>query len=116
MPSLLATQHIKLPRDKDRRVKLTDKERADIQARYKAGEGVRSIARVYSHVSRRLIQFVLFPERAKVNAQHYKNRAQAQTTYAKVKGEKWASIMRKHRHYKQDTLRPEMARKHLRKD
>jgi len=98
-------KRIKLPREADRRVKLTDAERADIRERYKAGEGVRSIARAYEgQCSRRMIQFVLFPERMAINAQHYKDREQHKTTYARVKGAEWAAIMREHRNYKHKIL------------
>ena|SRR3990167_3560229 len=58
------SQFIKLPRNYDRRVKLTDEDRSAIQSLYRQGTGIREIARQYPQVSRRLIQFVLFPDRA----------------------------------------------------
>lgn len=62
MPYL--SSKIKLPRHLDRRIKLSESDRADILLRYKNGEAIREIARAYENVcSRRLIQFVLFPER-----------------------------------------------------
>ncbi len=104
MPYKYATDHIKLPRDKDRRVKLSDEEREYIKKRYKEGETIRGISRAYPHVSRRLIQFVIFPERKDVVVKRYKERGQAKTSYAKNRGKKWAEIMREHRRYKQKVL------------
>jgi hypothetical protein len=54
----------KIPRKYNSRVKLSDDERNDIKELYKQGKFIREIARLYEHrVSRRCIQFVLFPER-----------------------------------------------------
>jgi len=105
MPYRFETQKIKLPRHADKRVKLTEKERADIRARYRDGEDIRAIARVYAaKCSRRLIQIVLFPERGMLIAKQYKERDQAKRSYMKVRGKKWAAIMREHRRYKQKIL------------
>ncbi len=50
----------------DRRRKLTDKNKEEIRDMHKRGFGVREIARAFDGTcSRRLIQFVLFPERLK---------------------------------------------------
>jgi len=55
---------IPLTKAYDRRIRLTDEDRETIILRYKQGEGIRAIARDYAgKCSRRLIQFVLFPER-----------------------------------------------------
>ena len=60
------SEHIKLPRALDRRVRLTKEDKEDIRARYKQGEIIRGIARAYKGIcSRRLIQFIIFPERLK---------------------------------------------------
>lgn len=53
----------KIPQDLDRRRKLTDEDRDRIRALYRARVPIRAIAREFAHVSRRLIQFVLFPDR-----------------------------------------------------
>lgn len=48
----------------DRRKKLTDDQKEEIKLMYKDGMGVREIARKFEGTcSRRLIQFVIFPER-----------------------------------------------------
>ena len=92
----------KLPPEHDRRRKLTDEDRAEIRRMYfRQGMGVRAIAREYSDkCSRRLIQFVLFPERAEKNAQNYKDRDQAAKTYERVRGKQWAKTMREHRKHR----------------
>ena len=57
---------IKLGKRYDRRIKLTDADRIDIQKMYILGVPIREISRKYEKkCSRRLIQFVLFPERDK---------------------------------------------------
>jgi len=52
----------RLPEACDARVKIPKSEHAVICARYQAGDSIRSLARAYS-VNKRLIQFILFPER-----------------------------------------------------
>lgn len=48
----------------DGRRKLSDLERVHIRELYRGGKGVREISRVYhGKCSRRLIQFILFPDR-----------------------------------------------------
>ena len=92
----------KLPKDKDRRRALTDEQRAEIKKLYR-GEGlaIREIARRFDGIcTRRLIQFVLFPERERRVAEHYKERGQSKTTYERIRGKKWRDIMREHRAYK----------------
>lgn len=60
-------QRVPLVGLQDRRRKLTEDDREDIRTRYKRGETQRHIARVYANkCSRRLVIFVLFPERLKI--------------------------------------------------
>lgn len=99
-------QKTKLKGLKDRRRALTEKDKGKIREMKKEGFAIREIARQYkAKCSRRLIQFILYPERAERNAEHYKERGQAQKTYARIKGKKWASIMREHRMYKYKVLK-----------
>lgn len=57
---------IKLNNFYDRRIKLTDKQREEIKEMYKKGIAIREIARNFEEIcSRRLIQFVIYPERDK---------------------------------------------------
>ena len=59
-------QKIPLVGLQDRRRKLTDDDREDIKARHKKGEAIHAIARAYKGIcSKRLIQFVIYPERLK---------------------------------------------------
>ena len=97
--------HIHLPRNSDRRVRLSGVDRNDIRTRHKNGDTIRAIARAYAGAcSRRLIQFVIFPEREEKVRMQYKKRGQAKKTYERVRGAKWASIMREHRAYKMRAL------------
>ena len=97
---------IKLPKDKDRRRALSDKQRKEIKQLYNEGFPIREIARRFNGIcSRRLIQFVLFPERERKCRKQFKEREQYKTSYEKVRGEKWARIMREHRRYKNEVLK-----------
>lgn len=89
----------KLPDGKDRRVKLSEKDKQNIIALHKANTPIREIARIYEgQCSRRLIQYVIFPERrAKVAAQFIARRADGRYKPSK---EEWAKTMREHRQYK----------------
>ena len=54
----------RIGRDKDGRRKVTDEDRAYIKQLHTQGEAVREIARIMEGIcSRRLIQFILWPER-----------------------------------------------------
>jgi len=104
MPYWWQTEKIKLPRRFDRRVKLTDKERATIKKLWRGGMAIRAIARRYEDkCSRRLIQLVLFPDRAKRQAErHAINRLDGRYYPGK---KKWAAIIREHRRYKNKILK-----------
>lgn len=66
MPYKWDTKKIKLLRKFDRRVKLSEGDKIYIQSLYQEGNGIRKIARIFKNkCSRRMIQFVLFPERLK---------------------------------------------------
>ena len=62
---MMLADKLKLPKELDKRRKLTNKDRERIKRLYfKNGLAIRVISREYkSKCSRRLIQFVLFPER-----------------------------------------------------
>lgn len=80
----------------DRRVKLTDQDKADILEL--TGMSIRGIARMYG-VDKRLIQFILYPERKAKNLLDRKNRGGSMAYYDK---EKQKEYMKKHRHYKHE--------------
>lgn len=104
MPYRFITKKIKLPRDKDRRVSITENQKEDIWAMYKEGLGIREITRRMKTISRRSVQFILFPERLAKVKQQFKDRGQSEKSREKVKGKKWAAIMREHRRYKQKVI------------
>lgn len=63
MPYKIDTDHVRLPRHLDRRVKLTTHDIQRIKTLYREGVGVREITRRMQKVSRRMIQFTIWPER-----------------------------------------------------
>jgi hypothetical protein len=95
---------IKLPEELDRRRKIPTSEHSYIRERHKNGEGIRELARFYN-VDKRLIQFIVYPERYALNKKYYKDREQAKKTYSRVKGEEWARTQREHRRYKVKALK-----------
>ncbi len=86
----------------DKRIKLTDEDRENIRARHKSGESIRSIAQAYEGVcSRRLIQFVLFPERDAKLKKNVKDNKKWLHYYDK---DKWKQYMRNHRAHIKELL------------
>ena len=68
------TRSIKLPRKYDRRIKLTDKEREEIRQRYDKGHtSYKELAEEY-HVSARLIDLVVNPEKYEILKEQYRER------------------------------------------
>ena len=106
MPYFYESRKIKLPKSKDRRRRLTDKDRAKIKEMRKDGAGIRKIARAMAaKCSRRMVQFVLFPDRLEKVKQAAKDRSQSARSYERVKGKKWARTIREHRAYKYKVLK-----------
>ena len=94
------SEKIKLSKEQDRRIKLTDKQRQEIRDKYATGlYSQRGLAAEYN-VSRRLITFVLDDEKRKKCAEAFKER-KADGRYKPTK-EEWAKTMREHRRYKQE--------------
>lgn len=92
-------EKIKLPKEFDRRVKLSDDQREEIREKYATGlYSKRQLANEYC-VSRRTIQFVCDPEKYKRSREQFKAR-QSDGRYKPTKEER-ARIMREHRRYKQ---------------
>ena len=92
-------EKLKIPKEYDKRIKLTDADKEEIQYRYLKVGGVsqRELAREYG-VSRRLIVFCIYPERQKINYQQRVARGGSKQYYDKTKN---TNSMRKHRAYKQ---------------
>jgi transcriptional regulator with XRE-family HTH domain len=83
----------------DRRMKLTQEDKAYIRfLREQEKMSQRELAAMFG-VSRRLITFIIDPEKEKRNKQRAKElRAEGRYKYTK---DEWASVMRQHRRYKQ---------------
>jgi predicted DNA-binding protein YlxM (UPF0122 family) len=93
MPYWFETKKKKLPRNKDLRRKLSDKQKDRIRLLYIEGVPIREIARRYKQVSRRMIQFIVFPERDKGHkGKSFYNR------------EKHRIAMKKHRDHKKEVM------------
>ena len=100
MPYAWQTHKTPLPRNKDRRVKLTDLQRALIRQNPE-GKSVHALAIEFG-VSRRTIQFVQDPEKRAANYRLRVERGGSQQYYER---EKNTAYMRGHRRYKQKTLK-----------
>lgn len=93
------SEKIKLSREQDRRIKLTDEQRMEIKDKYATGfYSQRKLAAEY-HVSRRLVSFIIDKEKAKKAAEQLRER-RADGRYKPSK-EEWAATIREHRQYKQ---------------
>jgi len=92
----------KIPETLDRRRKLTDSQKEEIKKLHNEGIATREIARRYPHVSRRLIQFIIDPEKAEKARQRLKEWQESHGNYRqRVGNKKWAEVIKEHRHYKQ---------------
>lgn len=96
------TEKLKMPREHDARVKITEEHEEDIKYRYNRGEAIRSIAREYEKVcSRKAIKYILFPERLEIIKKQYKERRKDGRYYDRAKHTK---AIRKHRRRKYKLL------------
>jgi len=83
----------------DKRIKLSDEDRKEIVSLYKLPEwSQRKLAKKFG-VSRRLIQFILDPEKHQRNLERRKETGGSKQYYDK---DKWREEMKKHRKYKQE--------------
>ena len=88
----------RITKKNDKRYKLNDKDRQEIKDLYKNNTAIREIARLFeSKCSRRLIQFVLFPERDKKLKEISKQEKRHLKYYDKEKRKKYMQV---HRAYK----------------
>ena len=83
-----------------RSVKLLPCQKEMVKHWYDKGTSISQIARDFK-VSKRLIQFILFPERLEKNLQHRKERGGTMIYYVK---EKHTISIREHRDYKKQIL------------
>lgn len=83
----------------DKRVKLTDEDRNSIRAEYETGTiSINGLSRKYN-VNKRLIQFILFPERQERAKQLFAERQKDGRYYDK---EKHRKSIKKHRDHKKE--------------
>ncbi len=74
MPYWFVTQNKRVGKENDKRRKLTDQDKERVKSFYKQGISIRKITRIINKVDRRAIQFVLFPERLKMQYFYKKQR------------------------------------------
>jgi len=87
-----------LPKGFDRRVKLTDSEREEIKRLHKEGNTIRGIARLFEKkCSRRLIQYIIYPERLEAV---YRRQQENKNWLKYYDKDKRREYMKGHREYK----------------
>lgn len=80
MPAIV--DHVTVGTNYDRRRRLTEEDREDIKRDHAAGDSIHAIARCYG-VSRRLVQFILYPERHEENKARREARGGSRAYYDK---------------------------------
>lgn len=85
----------------DRRTKLIPCQKEMVRWWYENGQSITSIARRFK-VNKRLIQFILFPERHEKNLQDRDKRGGSKRYYKK---EYHTQAIREHRHYKNNEIK-----------
>lgn len=97
MPYKFEYKHLKMKKEDDKRIKLTDDDKEEIRKLYSKGMfSQRQLAEMFN-VSRRSIQFVLNPEKLKEN---YKQRAERGKDGRYYNKEKQKEYMQQYRHQK----------------
>jgi hypothetical protein len=85
----------------DRRVKMLPCQKEQVPVLHSRGASIHSIARMY-RVNKRLIQFILFPDRQKLNLQHRRDRGGSQIYYNRIEHN---AAIKEHRDYKKEILK-----------
>ena len=98
------SEKLKMPKEYDKRIKLTDKQKEEIKKLY-GKIPQRKLANIYG-VSRRLIQFIGNPELKEKNLQRLQERGGTRIYYDKERHKKYMKKHRKYKHnlYKQGKL------------
>ena len=96
MPIKSEINHLLIPKEFDRRIKLTDEDKANIISFHSKGISQRALAR-YFNVSRRLISFVLFPDRLVINKQKRLESGGSKQYYNKEKQRLYSQKTREYR-------------------
>lgn len=88
-------EKIPLPHSLDRRRKLSDADRSEIEALYKSGKSIHALASLFN-VARRTVSCIVKPE-SRETARKY---VQEHWRMYQQKGEAWNAVQREHRAYK----------------
>lgn len=96
MPIKSEADKLLIPKEFDRRIKLTDEDKANIISLYSKGMKQVDLAR-YFNVSRMLISYVLFPERLLINKQQRLESGGSKQYYDKDKQKLYSQKTRKYR-------------------
>lgn len=92
------SEKIKLPKEFDRRIRFTDEKKKQADLLYSQGESITKTAKILG-ISKRLLQFYLFPERQEKNLIDRKERGGSKIYYNR---EKHTKAIRNLRQYKQN--------------
>lgn len=96
MPIKSEADKLLIPKEFNRSIKLTDEDKANIVSFHNRGMSQRALAR-YFNVSRRLISFVLFPERLLINKQQRLASGGSKQYYKKEKQKLYSQKTRDYR-------------------
>lgn len=96
MPIKSEVDKLLIPKEFDRRIKLTDEDKANIVSFHSRGMSQRALARYYN-VSRRFISFILFPERLLINKQQRLESGGSKQYYDKEKQKLYSQKTREYR-------------------
>ena len=97
MPHIFETQHLKIPKEHDKRIKLTPEQKELIKHLYETTDTSHRKLATQFGVSRRLITFILDPEKQKANLQAREARGGSKQYYNK---ETHTKTMKAHREHK----------------
>lgn len=93
------SEKIKLPKQYDRRFKLSDEQRNEIREKYNKGIYSQQRLATEYHVSRRLIYFIINPDKYEISKEQYRERSK--DGRYKPDKESWNKAQKEHRQYKQ---------------
>lgn len=86
----------RIGKERDKRIKLTDKQKKEIFEKYKSGNySQRELAREYG-VSRRLIQFITDPSKLERDKQRRKENGSSKQYYDKERHKQYMRAFRRH--------------------
>lgn len=97
MPSVFEKEKLKIKKENDKRIKLTEEDKEEIRKIYATGTiSQRQLASLYN-VSRRTIQFAINPDKYLINLEQFKERQKDGRYYNKEKHTEYMRDYRKHK-------------------